>query len=234
MPFPLIPLIGTGISALAGLFGNRGNRTPSEQTNTTTSSGSSTNSGTNMGFQNFELSPLQSSLLNTAGYGALDRFKRGPSDVSGIIANQINNVNAGANAIRENTSRNIASRGQSFSPAASFTETMNEINKQSQINDVVNTEPLLKRQIDMENLDNIMKAFSLGPINSSNLNTFSGSNTTNNSSTQRGTGLITQPGNMTGGLLSGLGAGLFTPIDGSGRTILDVLFGGGGGNVGNT
>ena len=94
-----------------------------------------------------------------------------------------------------------------------------ETNRLNTISDVSNSIPLLQRQMESDDLSSLMQAFGIlptGQASSGNqLQDFT------NTTSQRGTQLI--PGNMTAGALSGLGQGLFAPINAQGGTSLDMI-----------
>lgn len=176
------PLIGMGISALTGLFGNK----KPQQTTTNTTSTSTP-----------DLDPQEAFLKNLIGNGAINDYKNGAPDLSGYTANGLQNINKAGDMKSKIASNIVASRGLSFSPSSVQNLINPENDRLSQSTDFLNTIPLLKRQFEQQNLAQLMQSFSLMP---------KGSTTTSNS-TQTG-----NPANPVAGTLSGAGQGLFAAL----------------------
>lgn len=197
-----IPLITTGISALAGLFGGRPKvtKTTSDQTSTTTPN----------------LTPFQMNLMNLFGAGLSDQA-RADSDLSGYTASGLRQINSQGDAASLTARNMLASRGLSYSPYAGFVNMQQDLNRRNQSADFLNQIPLLQRQLRNEDFTNLMKAFSIIPTGQTS--------TGHSEQTQTGSG------NMLAGGLAGLGAGLAGPFGSSGKSniqqIADV-FGGRG------
>lgn len=224
MPFPLIPLVTAGISGLAGLFGGKKQNVPSEQYNNSTSTNTGSQNTSNFSFQNPELSQGQRDLSNAAIADVIRRFRNGGPDLSGFAAGglrEINNAGDIQNKILDNI---LASRGQTFSPSASFSKAALESSRIGEGTRFLQTVPLVQRQFQQENLDNILNVFRSLPTaytsGGTTNNNFSNTSETN----QRGTQLTTNPGNPLAGLFSGLGQGLLAPSSpGGGPNIESIL-----------
>lgn len=187
------------ISGLAGLFG--GGQQQSTNTNQTSNmTGGSYGSGSTTP----NLSPLQQALAQMFTGGAAQQFASAtnlqPYTTGGLQG--IQQQGAGNEQAIQNA---IASRGLSFSPAASTAETQNTLNTGNQMQGFMQQVPLLQRQLQTQGLQQLMQAFGVLPTGV----------TTNNQQTQSGTtntiGSGTISGNPMGGLFSGLGAGLAAP-----------------------
>lgn len=176
------PLIGAGVSALAGLFGNK-----KPQTTTT----NSTNTSTPL------LDPQQQFLQSLIGNDAVNMDKAGAPDLSGYEANGLQQINQ-ASALKSKTASNLlAARGLSFSPSGVQNLINPEADRLSQSSQFLSQIPLLQRQFQQQNLSQLMGAFGIMP---------KGSTTTQNSTT---TG---PPANPVAGTLSGAGQGIFAAL----------------------
>lgn len=187
-----IPLLTSGISALAGLFGGKGKTT--EQKQTTTSSGSSSTTP--------NLTAQQQDLINQILSGYQSRLKTG-ADLTGYTGQGLQNINRTSNIAKKMSDNILASRGLSASPYASFVDNQADQARAGESSSFLNTIPTLQRQMQGEDLSGLLNVFSAIPKATS--------------STQNGTqttvGNIQQPGNMTAGALSGAGAALASPYD---------------------
>lgn len=190
------PLIGLLTGGLSGLFGSK------PKTTTTNSSSSTTP----------DLTGQQQFLENLIGDSAVNQYKAGAPDLSGYTANGLQNINQ-ASALKSKTASNIvASRGLSFSPSSVQNLINPEADRLQQSSQFLSTIPLLKRQFEQQNLDQLMQSFGIMP---------KGSTTT---------GTQTQTGNTNtaGNVFSGAASGLFAALPYS------SMFGGGSGSGSST
>jgi hypothetical protein len=200
----LAPLIGTGVSALAGLFGAK-----PKPTVTTTNSNSTTNAtGSIDNTSQPILNDSQQMLANLFTGAASNQFKNGAPDLSSYTANGLQNINKAAD-IRSKTASNIlASRGLSFSPSGVQDLINPESDRLAQSTQFLSQIPLLKRQFQQQNIQGLMDAFKIQPFGQQTNGTSDQTSNTQGSSTQTGT---TQ-GNPVAGTLSGAGQGLFASL----------------------
>lgn len=175
------PLIGAGISALTGLFGAK-----KPQTQTTNSTNTSTP----------DLTGQQQFLENLIGDSAVNQVKAGAPDLSGYAANGLQNINTAADIKSKTASNILASRGLSFSPSGVQNLINPENDRLQQSTQLLNTLPLLQRQFQQQNLDQLMQSFGIMP---------KGSTTTGTSTTTGST-------NPVASTLSGAGQGLFAAM----------------------
>lgn len=250
----IAPLIG----GLAGLFGGGQqqkqqtsgtitNQNQGTQTQQGTQQGTSTSSGTTQTQGNqavtHKLSPFQQQLAGIFSQGAANQYKKG-TDLSGYTQGGLQNINTGSDLASKVIANNFASRGLSYSPAAANAQTQNDLSRISQGNQFLSQVPLVQHQLQNQDLSQVMQAFGMLPTDTNTATTGSGS-TQNNASqsqtsditgsstqsgtqTQQGTNLVS--GNQLGGLFSGIGQGLFAPVNNQGDTALSSilkLFGGG-------
>ena len=179
------------------LFG--GGKTTQHQTQTT--------SGTNTAMPTYDprFQPLLQTLLNRTG----SQFNRGSYLPQGFQTNaieQINNANKGAET---NLNASLAARGLGTSPVAAAALGGLQQQRQAQIGDLGTQLPLLERQMQQEDLQNLMATLGLGRGQTSTM-----------------TGSMT--GDMTGQQPSGGIASLLGMLYGGG------FFGGGGKKAGAT
>lgn len=227
----IAPIIG----GLAGLFG--GGQQQKTQTNgTITSSNNQTQSqqGTNTGTSstNPNLSPLQQQLASLFSQGAANLYNQS-TNMSGYTQQGLEGINKTSNLNNQVLQNILTSRGLSYSPAAATAETQNQLSRTSQANSFLQQIPLLQRQLQTQSLGQLMQAFGVLPTgtttNQSQTSNITGTSSGNQTQTQKGTNLVS--GNPIAGAISGLGAGLFSPINSSGDTALSqimAMFGGGG------
>jgi len=200
MPFPLaIPLALSGISALAGLFGGRKQQQQSTSTSNSTSGGSSSYDN----LSSPELSQGQLDLSRLFTDALINKFNAGPADLSGYEAGGLKNINRASDIKSQLLSNIMSQRGLSYSPAAASASAQQENDRVAQSTDFLNTIPLLKKQFEDKNIQDLISGFGALPTatRQTGTNIFS----QNQSGTTTGTGQI--PGNQLGGLFSGLGSG---------------------------
>lgn len=175
------PLIGMGISALSGLFGNK-----KPQQTTTTGSSSTT----------ADLTPQQQMLQSMIGNESINQFRNGAPDLAGYTAGGLQDINKGADIKSKTASNILASRGLSFSPSGVQNLINPEADRLQQSTSFLSQIPLLKRQFEQQNLQQLMSSFGIMPKNT----------TTKTTQTQVG------QGNPVAGTLSGAGQGLFAAL----------------------
>lgn len=174
------PLLGTGISALAGLFGAKKQSTSDTTSNSTTTP---------------DLSNQQQQLLQSIIAGGENQYNQA-TDLSGYQAQGLQNINNNANLQSKTVQNLMASRGLSYSPAAVNAIAQPAAAKQSQSSQFENSIPLLQQQLKQSSLQQLMQSFGLIPTASTTSGT---SNTTQ-------TGTV----NPVGAALSGGGAGMYS------------------------
>lgn len=195
------PLIGGLVSGLAGLFGGGPQKTATQQT---TNSSNSSN-GTSSSSVNPNLSAEQQQLSNTYGEGLLNQYNQG-TDLSGYKASGLQQINNTSNAAKKATDNMIASRGQSFSPAGATADIAQNINSGNQQSSFLNSIPLLQKQLQSQNLSQLIQGFSALPTAVSSNGT--SSNNSTGTSTTTGNGSLVAPGGQLGGAIAGIGSGL--------------------------
>jgi hypothetical protein len=215
MPFlaAAAPLIGSGISALAGLFGGKKqNETQQNQSTTQNYNNNSTATSTP------NLNPFQQQLSQLFTQGAIDQYQKG-TNLAPYTQQGLQQIQGQGTANNKMLSNILAQRGLSFSPAAATGLTQNAINSGNQMSSFLSGVPLLQRQLQTQSLEGLMNAFRTMPIGMTQTGTSSGTST----GTSTGTG--TQSGNPAAGFFGGLGAGLFAPNQsgGSGSNLSGIL-----------
>jgi len=212
------------ISGLAGLFGNKNKTSQESKFNTTENV-----SGQQTASTRPDLNPLQQRLIDMFSQGAQNMYQRG-LDTSGYQATGLRNIND-ASDIQQKLMENIlAQRGLSYSPAAATSLSGIEQGRAHEISQFMNSIPLLQRQMQQQDIGQLMQAFGAQPYGSTQTGT--SNQTINRSGTQ--TGATTQSGSPWAGLFGGLGAGLAGPSSGGSGSNLDAIlksfgFGGPGG-----
>jgi hypothetical protein len=193
-----LPFIGPAISALAGLFGGRKQKQEAfnEQDSSQVTSP--------------ELSYNQRVLSDAMTRALIDRLYK-DIDLSGYTSGGLQTINQASDARNKIISNILAARGLSFSPAAATQQTLAENARLADASSFLNTIPLLSRQLQTENIENLMRGFNILPT----------ATRTSGSTSQRGTQLI--PGNMLGGAFSGAAQGLYAPLNKAGESALDIL-----------
>lgn len=211
------PLIGAGISGLAGLFGGKKQQ---ETSGTQTTSGTQNVTGSTSGSSTPNLSPMQQNLASLFSNKAID-FANSAPDLTGYTQGGIENINqanAGSQAAMHNL---LAARGLSFSPAYATAAQIGDQNRQSQITQFLSQIPLLQRSLQQQGIQGLEQAFSTVPVGTSTTGSNNQTTTSNSKTDQTGT----VSGNPVAGLFSGLGAGLLGP-SGNGNdnsNLVDIL-----------
>lgn len=226
MPFA-IPALLSGISGLAGGLNNR----PNTSTQTNTGTINDTGSGTQTTTPTF--TPKQQQLSDQLVSGYESSLNEDPN-LSGYQAQGQAQINAGSDA-REKAVKNIlASRGLSFSPNAGAVLGQAKNAGITQGVDFANSIPMLAQQLKLQKLQQA------GGFFNSMAHGQTGSFTTNNTRKLDTTTKTTNPGNILGGAVSGIGSmlaylygnGAFGKggnNNGSGAKLNPGLFGGGNG-----
>lgn len=193
------PLVISGISALQGLLGGR-KKTATQNQNSVTNSSQT---------QNVDLynNPILSDEA-ASGYGAginalINQLQRG-TDLTGYKAAGLRTLNKQAEMKQKLLQRTLAQRGLSYSPAGAAIEARNADANAGEQFDFLNSIPMLQRQLQSEDATRLVQAASAMPVG----NRQTGTTTSTGTSTTNSTGTATQPGDMLGGLFSGLGQGI--------------------------
>ena len=199
MPFPFIPLAISGISALAGLLGNR--KKTATQSSTNESRFNSTDSYSNTTTP--QLLPEAQRALETLIPGLLNRVNQS-ADLRGYRDIGLRNIASSGDNARIRLGQMLAARGLNNSPAGAAILARQEDAQSKDTSDFYNSIPLLQRTMQGQDLDQLMKIASILPAGSTQIGTSNRTGTTTGTST----GTSTQPGNMLGGAVEGLGQGL--------------------------
>lgn len=206
--FPLaIPLILGGVSALAGAFGNRKNTTTQQQDSSSTTNRDETSTQDVDLSEMPEYTPEMQSILSLLTNTLRNRML-GSTDMSGYTTQGLQKINQGADLKRRAMENILAARGLSYSPAAVTPMGRIESGRIGEQINFLNQIPLLQRQLQGEDIDAFSKFFTSLPVGNrktgtTTQRTFGTTNTTGQQS-----GSTTQPGNILGGLFTGLGSGL--------------------------
>lgn len=198
-----MPIIGSlvgGIgSGIAGLFG--GGKQQKVQTNGTITNNSSTTGGYSSS-TNPNFTPLQNALINQFTTGASNLYNQS-TNLQPYEASGLEQINSGSNAAGKSIAANLASMGQSFSPAAASANTQNILSRTGQQAQFANSIPLLQRQLQQQALGQLTQAFSVIPTGQTSAGTTS--STSSGTQTQQGTNLVS--GNPLAGATSGAVSG---------------------------
>jgi len=152
-----IPLALAGLSGLAGFFGGKPKVT--NQTQDTTSDQSQT--GSYSQYQTPELSAEQHSLLQTLLPGLISRYKSGPQDLTSYAAGGLRDINTGSDLKMKGIQNMLAARGLSYSPAAMVPQMGEESSRVGQQANFLSGIPLMQRQMQGEDLQNLLKGSQL-------------------------------------------------------------------------
>lgn len=195
MPAFLAPLAISGIAALAGALGGR-NKTATQSSTTTD------NRTQNVDLYNLPiLSDEASSGFGTAINALINRVGTG-TNLSGYKATGLRALNMQSDMRQKLLERILAQRGLSYSPAAAAISMRSADADAGKQFDFLNSIPLLQRQLEGEDAMNLVRAASAMPTGNRQV----GTTTTSGTSSTQGT--ATQPGDVLGGLFSGLGQGI--------------------------
>ncbi len=205
------------ISGLAGLFGS----SPKQNTQNNTSDSNTSFNNNSTSTTTPELSDLQQLLSKVAGYGALNQYGKGSGDlIDSIRQGGIKSINAGTDIKSKAVSNILASRGQSYSPAAVGALSNPQSDRVSQYAQLDQSLPQIGYQIDQNNFQNLLSAFKALPTATTTTGSSSGNQTTHG--TQSGTQLI-GGGSPLAGFLGGAGAGLAAPQSGADNSVLSGI-----------
>ncbi len=219
MPFPALavaaPYIISGVSALAGMLGNRKSTQQQQQqqtfNNQTTSNNQFNNAQSTTPVLTGEQSALQSQLLKNFMSRGFD-FNR---EADNIVSGNVNNINAGADSSRRAIVNSLAQRGLSGSPAQAAALAQFEGDRVGNVTRAFNERSLLADQLRSNYLQQGTNLFSSLPKGSYSYNEGSSSSQGTNTGTSTGQGTQTQPGNMLGGGIGDL-AGILAFLYGQG------------------
>ena len=199
MPAFLAPLAISGISALAGLLGNRKKTATQEST---------TNSSNTQNVDLYNLPVMSDEASSGFGVGInnlINQVNKG-TDFRGYAASGVRNINRQADIKQKLLQRSLAQRGLSYSPAGAALEARAADENAGQTFDFLNSIPMLQRQMQSEDINNLIRAAAAVPTGNRQFGT------TTQTGTSRTTGTATQPGDMLGGLFSGLGQGIASTV----------------------
>jgi len=199
-----IPLAISGISALAGLFGNRKSTAQQQQVQKTESDTRNVTDMNRLTMPEYDEQTLaMRNNLMQRYIGQLDDTQ----DYFGGYRNQgLNTINQGSDAANRAIENVLASRGLSGTSAGITSSIQNQLNRLNQQNTFLNEIPQLQDRRQREVLEAAGGFFSGLPVGQRT--TGQDVQTGHTSSTTTGTGTQTQPGNMVGGLLGSLGGAL--------------------------
>ncbi len=195
MSLTLLPLAITGISALSSLLGGR------KKTATQSSTTNSTNTQ-NVDLYNLPVMSDEASSGFGVGINQLINQVTGDPDLRGYTAQGLRTINKQSDIKRKLLERTLSQRGLAYSPAGAAIQARSDDETTGQTFDFLNSIPLLQRQLQSESIMNLIRAASAVPTGSRQV----GTTTQTGTSTTQGT--TTQPGDMLGGLFSGLGQGI--------------------------
>lgn len=184
----LLPLAISGISALAGLFGNKKQKQEEESVTKTDSTSTTTPQydGKTLIMRDLLMDRL------------LGRTEDNNDVFGGYTAEGLNNINAGANSSQTAIENILASRGLGRTTAGANSFIGNQISRIGQQNTLLNSIPLLADQRNQAALNDASSFWGKIPIGQQTV----GSQT----ATTKGSKTI--PGNQTAGGLLGLGTSL--------------------------
>lgn len=197
-----VPLIGAGVSALAGYFGSK-KKTQTNLTETSNASSSGTSLGTESGrsISGPQLSPAYQTFLDKliSSYSNL----AGPVNLRPYAAQQIQGINRANQLSSQSVNNILAARGLSTSPVAGAIQAGQESNRIGSIINLQQQIPLLQRQIELENLGAARGMAALLPSLSPTVTDYSGQRT--GATTGISSGVTNRVGTESG--TSGGGAG---------------------------
>ena len=202
---------GAIVGGLAGLFGGGKQKTVNvNQTTNQSQTDSTTGNQTTANYSTPNLSPIQQSMLNGI-YNTSTNLLNQPTNLTGYTQSGLENINQGGQAASQAMAANLASKGQTFSPAASTAQNANTLSRIAQGNQFLSTVPLLQTQLQQTALGQAMQGFQIQPTAVSSGGTTNTAGTSNMTGTSNTTGTQTTSGNPLAGLTSGIGAALYAP-----------------------
>ena len=204
MPIPLaVPLVISGISALASLFGGKKKQETTQNYNNTTNTNQSQNYS-NLSMPTYD--GYEGQIKNYLLGNFINRAQQ-DEDVTPWYQQGIKSINSGANMRSRLLSSNLAARGLSSSPMAAYAQRADDSQR---IGDIVNLEnqmPILKRQLQQESLQNLANFWGKLPVGQTSSGFASSQGTSTSSGTSTGTG-TTSSGSPVGDAIGSFGAGL--------------------------
>jgi hypothetical protein len=196
-----------GLSGLAGLFGGR----QQEQESFGQREGQTDYGSSQTGYTSGETAPQYDPFTMAIRNYLLQQFgKQQQTDLSGYAGQGLSQINAAA-GIREQALKNVlAARGLSNSAVAGSALGGIQSQRIGEGVNFLNQIPLMQRQFKIEDLNNFANFFKALPVGQRSYaqtgQQVTGTSHTNEFNKQK----QTIPGNMMGGLFSGLGSGLAT------------------------
>lgn len=197
------------ISGVAGLAGGLLNRPKTTQQNSSSTTNTSQQINAN---QNSNVAPVydpqQLAMRNFLLNAFYQRANSADVDktVGSYVNSGVNNINSNAQTSEQAIRNVLASRGLSYSGAAATPLANAESSRIGQITDLRNQAPLIKDQLQGKYLTDFASFLSGLPVGQQGSGT-SYQNTEGSQHTDQH-GTITDPGNILGGAVSGLGSGL--------------------------
>ncbi len=218
------------LSGLTGLFGGSAKKQTDTTTNQTTNQAQQ-GQFANQSSTTPNLNPFQQQLAQLFTTGAINQYNQN-TNLAPYTSQGLQQIQSGGAQNEKAISNNLAARGLSYSPAAANGLIQNQLNTGGQMNTFLQGIPLLQKQLQQGNLQQLMQAFSTMPTGVST--TGSGTTSSTGTSNTQGTSHQVQstPGGALAGALSGLTSGLLAPGKGGNSNLSNILGGGGGGNSG--
>lgn len=213
------------ISGLAGLAG--GGVQQKVNTNTSQNQQGSTEQnqqGQTSGTVNPNLSPLQQQLSSLFGQQATN-LASSSTNLAPYTAGGLQQIQGQGGANNQILQNLMASRGLSYSPAGTAAQAQNTLNTGNQANTFLQSIPLLQRQLQQQSLSGLISSFGALPTGTSSTGASSAFGSGSSQSSGQANQNSTISGNPLGGLLGGLGAGLFAPSGGGGGSNLSSIIG---------
>jgi hypothetical protein len=201
-----IPALISGVAGLAGGLLNKPKTVTQNQNSTTnTNSDQSANQSLNA---TPTYDPMQLAMRNYLLGQYFQRSQPGQVDslVKGYVNSGVNNINDSASTNEQVIKNMLASRGLSYSGAAGTSLGMAESNRIGQISALRNSAPLIGDNLQRQNLTDFSGFLSGLPTGQSSVSDAYSQN--HSSSHTEGVGTATDPGNVAGGAVSGLGSSL--------------------------
>lgn len=240
----IVPAVISGIGSIfGGLFGNRSQTTNQNYSNNTQQSGQQNFYGTGQNnFSNVSMPTYDPAQLQMRNF-LLNQFynRSNPQAITDLTNSAINqgveNYNQGYRSADLALQNNLAQRGLQYSPAGAAASSQLQNERIGNIVGLRNQAPMLRNQLQesaLTDFSNFLSRLPVGTASSGTQNTIQtgDTNSSMNSSTS-GTGQVTQPGNMLGGLFNGIGGlgGILASLYGSGAFGKSNNSSGGGGWV---
>ena len=166
MPIPWLPIV-LGMQALSGILGGR----KAARTGTTdiTTTGTETSGVTGRETQTFDLSTLPQlmpeiqKLISPLSSILMQRLTS-PIDLAGYTGAGIKNINQAAEARTKALNQVLASRGLTYSPTAGVANIAAESGRLSDISNFVSQLPMLQRQMQGEDINNLLNLIRAVPV----------------------------------------------------------------------